>query len=440
MNKSKKLSGPQQWFLLGAGALVTWKSAAMLGVPLSASTLTGAKSAVVKLAGIGASLGTAYWMYQSMPDTQARRALRRIFDEAELYRMKANGSRIYPTVRSIQFTSDRVEIVFTSLFGIQPDKVHNASWLFQQVFGEHIAIEQQGQKFTVQAYTRQLTTFSYEYSDIAALLQKHSLPIIVGRDRNGWVVYDMVKHPHLLIAGETGSGKSTQLRSIITALIQSQSPDRLRFYMADLKKSEFHLFKGIEHVEKVVVEKAAVCAMLRNIQQEMDRRSDLLEQEGVMHVDDLSERQPYIVVCIDEVARLKKETDVMDTIEDISAIGRALGVFLILSMQRPDSEILDGKIKNNLTVRMAFRHSDAINSRITLGSGEAAEISLAKRGLMIFKHETMRRVQGPYLCPKRAKTILLPYRNKKEKPGIATPEPKPEKIFDILEDDDHEIA
>lgn len=75
----------------------------------------------------------------------------------------------------------------------------------------------------------------------------------------------------------------------------------------------------------------------------------------------------------------------MDGIEEISTIGRALGVYLILSMQRPDADVLDGKLKNNLTVRMAFRHADEINSRITIGSGEAAEIKQSEKGRMVLK-------------------------------------------------------
>ncbi|GIP25040.1 hypothetical protein J23TS9_01700 [Paenibacillus sp. J23TS9] len=116
--------------------------------------------------------------------------------------------------------------------------------------------------------------------------------------------------------------------------------------------------------------------IVMKLRRELRARGDLLDRHEVAHVNDLPEweRPPYIVLAVDEVALLKKEMDIMEGIDEISTIGRALGVFLILSMQRPDATVLDGKLKNNLTVRMAFRHADEINSRITIGSGEAAEI------------------------------------------------------------------
>lgn len=98
-------------------------------------------------------------------------------------------------------------------------------------------------------------------------------------------------------------------------------------------------------------------------------------------------------------------------IEDISTIGRALGVFLILSMQRPSREVLDGKLKQNLTVRMAFQHADEINSRITIGTGGAEK--LEEPGQMIFKgSREMETVQGPFLTLDRAREILSPSRKK----------------------------
>lgn len=157
----------------------------------------------------------------------------------------------------------------------------------------------------------------------------------------------------------------------------------------------------------------------------------MLDREGLANIDDLpeQERPPYIVLAIDEVALLKKERDLMDGIEEISAIGRALGVFLILSMQRPDSDVLDGKLKNNLTVRMAFRHSDEINSRITLGSGEAADIQQSQKGRMVLKLDGLTTVQGPYLDLPKAKALLEPYK-RAEEPAAAQNEPE------ISEDDE----
>src|SRR5690606_15887046 len=112
----------------------------------------------------------------------------------------------------------------------------------------------------------------------------------------------------------------------------------------------------------------------------------------------------------DEVALLKKEKDIMELIEAISAIGRALGVLLILSMQRPDADVLDGKIKNNLTVRMALRHADGINSRITLGSEEAATIAQSQKGRFYMALDCLKQVQAPLLSVPDAKELLAAHK------------------------------
>ena len=208
----------------------------------------------------------------------------------------------------------------------------------------------------------------------------------------------------------------------------------MELYCADLKRSEFHLFKSV--ARQVVVEAPQLHQIVLKIRKEMRRRGDVLDRAGLANIDDLpaGERPSYIVLAIDEVALLKKEKDIMEGIEEISAIGRALGVFLILSMQRPDSDVLDGKLKNNLTVRMAFRHSDEINSRITLGSGEAADIQQSQKGRMILKLDGLKPVQGPYLDIPKAKTLLEPYKRSEEASAGPAVEPEPQ------EDDAIEIG
>src|SRR5690606_24098431 len=93
----------------------------------------------------------------------------------------------------------------------------------------------------------------YKYQEISEAISTHRLGIIAGMDRYGkYIAFDLLKQPHILIAGETGSGKSTQSRSILTTLIQSKKPSELELYLGDCKKSEFHIFKKVEHVKSVL--------------------------------------------------------------------------------------------------------------------------------------------------------------------------------------------
>lgn len=376
-----------------------------------------------------AAITAGMWVtWQSMPETATRAKLRQVFRLAEIcIKTKKTGGkelRTYPTIRRIAIYRDAVRATFTLPVGLDPAEVHKHLWMFKQQFGEHIELGGDVKLFTLTIYFRNMESFRYQLPDVPEWI---SLPIYAGKSRSGSVVYDMTEHPHLLIAGETGSGKSTVLRSIITTLILTLPPDRLQLYMADLKRSEFHLFKGVEHVRDVAVDAGKLRGMLAHIHKELIRRGDLLDEAGCAHVDELEEPVPYIVLAIDEVALLKKEKPCMEAIEEISAIGRALGVFLILSMQRPDADVLDGKLKNNLTVRMAFKHGDEVNSRITLGSGEAAH--LRDKGRMWLKISELKQVQAPLLDLQEARKLLAPFKQKKAAPEAAPPK---EEVFDAL--------
>ena len=255
-----------------------------------------------------------------------------------------------------------------------------------------------------------------KYERYPQLFKGLKLPILTGIDVQGNIIaYDMVDNPHLLIAGETGSGKSTQIRSVLTSIIQTLSTERIELYLCDLKRSEFFLFKNVEHVKEVYHSAREMLPMLEYLQLEMQKRGNQLDQHELSHIDDLPDPPPYILLCIDEVALLQDEKEIMKLVEEISAIGRALGVFLILSMQRPDSKILDGKLKNNLTVRMGFKCADLINSRVI---GTPGSEKLTIKGRMLLKlpiYSKLIEIQAPYLGVDNAKKALERYKSQKPK-------------------------
>jgi len=395
---------------------------------------------IQKLAMAGFAAAATYYGYRSLPVPKVRGKMIKVFIAGELYTKKkgimGKDVRILPTVRGVKLDSKKTEVVFTIPFGLDPEKVEKKLWLFRQQFGGQVELQQQGKKFILNAFHKPLSTFKYRFEEIRPQLDGKRLPILVGKTHSGIEAYDMVEHPHLLIAGETGSGKSTQLRAIIPTLIQAKAPHELHLYMADLKRSEFHLFRNVQHVQKVVTQAKDLYGVCSFLKAEMERRGDLLDQYEATHIDDLPPAQgaPYIILCIDEVALLKKEKKIMEIIEDISSIGRALGVFLILSMQRPDSEVLDGKLKQNLTVRMAFKHADEINSRITIGTGEAAHIKDSDKGRMYVKLNGLKLAQGAFLTLDDAKTLLQPFKRSEEvnsKPNDAIKN-ESNKIFGVL--------
>ncbi|MBN6890051.1 hypothetical protein JRF95_26770, partial [Cytobacillus horneckiae] len=270
---------------------------------------------------------------------RAKAALNQVFKNGEIgisYSYGQNKGMVYPKVRSVKFNYQNKTVIYYFFLptGLDPRELKKKEYCFKQVFGEHIELKGEIKEFKLTVHFAVLpSVLEYDFGSYFPHFSGKRFPIVAGITINSEViVYDMVKNPHLLIAGETGSGKSTQLRSILLSAIKTLPPDRLELYLCDLKRSEFHLFKHIRHVRGLFYTAREMEPTLKHLQKQMQHRGDLLDANGVSHIDDLQNPPPYIVLCIDEVALLQDEKKTMRLIEEISAIGRALGVFLILSM------------------------------------------------------------------------------------------------------------
>lgn len=359
---------------------------------------------------------------------RAKAELMKIFRSGDIglrYSYGSHSGLVYPKILSVTLNESKqtLRYSFSLPLGMDPKEISKKEYCFKQVFGERIEIKGDTRRFALTVFTAPvLTMVKYDADSFKKQAQKANLPIVCGEDMNGsTVVYDMVKHPHLLIAGETGSGKSTQLRSILTSLIQYKKPRELQMYLCDLKRSEFHLFRQVDHVKGVYISPVEIASILLSIQAELQNRGDLLDKNGLSHIDDLKDPPPYIILCIDEVALLRKERAIMAIVEDISAVGRALGVFLILSMQRPDAKLLEGALKNNLTVRMGFKCADLINSRI-IGTPGSEKLKVDGRMLLKLQGtDSLKEIQAPYLAVDEAKEILAHHKSPVGKQPLKQP-------------------
>ncbi|MEZ0117806.1 UNVERIFIED_ORG: S-DNA-T family DNA segregation ATPase FtsK/SpoIIIE [Heyndrickxia coagulans] len=341
-----------------------------------------------------------------------RSKLLNCFRTAGIYLSFKSGDKtvyVYPKIHSIKYKPNeaKTEIVFTLKNGIDPKEIDKKEYVFKQYFGKNIELDGDLKKYVLNIFHQQMPNeLKYDYAKIKDVIAPYKLPIICGMNRNGqYVAFDLLKQPHILIAGETGSGKSTQLRSILTTLIKSKKPDELQLYLADCKKSEFHIFRRVEHVQCVLSQSKDIQKMLAHIKKELDERSNLTETFEVGHVDDLPQehKRPYIVVCIDEFVMLRKNEMIMEILTEIVAIGRTLGVFAILSMQRPNSQVLDTTIRANLTVSMGFKLRDKTEARI-VNTPNAEKIE--QSGRFIMNANKIYELQAPFLGLDKAKELL----------------------------------
>ena len=325
---------------------------------------------------------------------------------------------IYPRIRSIKIDCNITKIVFTLPAGLDPKLLEKNAFVFRQIYSNSADFDGDDRNVCLTVYNAKMPlNLSYNAAEILAQMSGHKLGVICGKDRNArYVSIDLTQQPHILIAGETGSGKSSQLRSILTTMILAKKASELQLYLADCKKSEFHIFRRVEHVQCVYSAPDDIRRMLQQIKHELIERSALTEEYEVAHVDDLPAdcRRPYIVIAIDEFVMLRKDDVIMDILTEIVAIGRTLGVFAILSMQRPSAKILDTNIRINLTVSMGFKLRDKIEARIA-NTPRADEIEVP--GRFIMNADKVREIQAPYLSMEEAKRLLTPfYIDKQPKP------------------------
>ena len=241
----------------------------------------------------------------------------------------------------------------------------------------------------------------------------------LGRDVSGQAtVADLVRMPHLLIAGATGSGKSVCVNAIITSLLLTHTPATLRFLMIDPKRVELTVYNGIPHlIAPVVVDVERALPVLQWATREMERRYKEFSRLSARNIDSFNEKLaargepvlPYIVILIDELAdlMLSAAEDVERYICRIAQMARATGIHLVLATQRPSVDVVTGLIKANFPARIAFSVTSQVDSRVILDTPGAEQ--LLGRGDMLFMApdtSKLQRLQGCFVSDHEAHRLV----------------------------------
>ena len=228
------------------------------------------------------------------------------------------------------------------------------------------------------------------------------LSLAIGKTTSGEIsTLDLVKMPHLLIAGTTGSGKSVCLNTIICSLLYRANPDELKFVIIDPKKVEMTLYKGLKgyHLlgmedfdESIVTKPENATLALRAVEKEMGSRYDTLAEAVVRNIQEYNSKMeaegepimPYIVVVVDELADLMmlNAKEVEQPIARLAQLARAVGIHLVIATQRPSVDVITGLIKANFPSRIAFQVATKIDSRTIIDTSGSEK--LIGRGDMLY--------------------------------------------------------
>lgn len=331
------------------------------------------------------------------------------------------GDYSFPMLISKVKHEESITYKFTLPTGLSVEDIKKRQDAIEQHIGNKINVGYINKGlFAIEEYIQNsIPFFNYELTKL-----KGNVPILIGKNRKGKMQsFDLAEgtEPHLLIAGNTGCGKSTALRSIITNLILTTN---VNLHLIDLKHgAEFSLFKRSSHVKSFACTLNEAETVLKNINDEIERRYALFADNELNDIRIYNKKfkknpLPYELLIIDEMIDFQAKKELFFQLEVISAKSRSCGIHAIYSTQRPDKDVLNGRIKSNVTNVLGLKTKDGINSRIIIDM-EGLEKLNGKGNGLLSRLGNISEIQTPYLDVDKTKELIKHtyiVKNKQEKP------------------------
>lgn len=348
---------------------------------------------VIRVLKIGGVVGLTYYGMTMSKFT-------RIFEN-----LKLGVGSVYPIQKSKVKTDTSTVYKFTLPCGLTLKDFDEKKEAIEQHLGREIDIKYTYKEILIEVYNENMKTL-YDYKPIKV---KGNVPIIIGYDRQGNLVSCDLSNgePHMLIAGETGSGKSTVIRAIATNLILMSN---VKLHLIDLKMgAEFNVFSKSNKVISFGRTISESHDILSNLNDEVDRRYSLFFKNDVRDIEEYNKKfknkkMNYEVLIIDEYADLQSEKESMRLIENLGRKSRASGVHMLIATQRPDHKVLTGAIKVNVGNVLGLKTLNSTNSSIIIDSNGLEK--LRGKGHGLFKRGTITEIQAPFISTDDVKELI----------------------------------
>lgn len=296
--------------------------------------------------------------------------------------------------------------------GLSVVDFNNGKEALENFLDAEVSFRYENKQVIASIYTGKIpeTCLFPEPNDFYKIQSPSPVRLPVGYSRLGLEFIDFEKHHHVMVCGETGSGKSVTMLTMITAAIVLKNPKELILHLADFKRGvEFGAFKNSFMVHTFSTSPEQLMEVFIKLGSESEQRYTLFEQTGVRNVQKYNARNPnnklpFIITFIDEFGYLEDYPECHDLLKQRLAQDRGAGIYYALSTQRPSREILPGTLKANIPTKIGLRTSTRVNSEIIID--QAGLENLPGRGAAILKFDVARRMQVMYIDEDRIDRLI----------------------------------